>query len=287
MFNAFYNLAQNPFSETPDVDFFFQSTSHQSALYKLVQMIDAGSGFGVLIGEVGLGKTLLSRVLLELGNESFYSALIFYPKLNDVELLQAILGELGESASSNNLKELFDQITENLICSSQENKKTILVVDEAQHLSVDALEVIRMLSNIEMNKQKLIHIILIGQPELAKKLNSHECRQIEQRISTRVQLVAFNSSEVYFYIKESTETAGASNYLRFEKEATDYIYTLSKGNPRLVNMICSLVLNYGAENKNRLFFKKQIQHALEHNNYLPSSTSLVDTIYQRVRWVFT
>jgi len=190
MYKAFYSLKRNPFEITPDPSFLFPTKRHNEALAALYYGVRRRKGFVVLTGEVGTGKTLLLRCLLQLfkqSNDVAY-AYVFNGLLSPTEFLQYITADLGLPAASQNKSELLLQLANYLIARSQKKLTTVLVVDEAHHLSADILEEIRLLTNLETTHEKLLQILLVGQPELNDKLDSVELRQLKQRVALRSQL---------------------------------------------------------------------------------------------------
>ncbi|MEZ4873134.1 MAG: AAA family ATPase [Bdellovibrionales bacterium] len=276
MFNEFYNLKSNPFAETPDTNFFYKSKSQCNVLAHLVNLLDQGQGFAMLTGEVGSGKTFLSRVLLSVCEPSAETALLLYPKLQGAELFEALLEEFGVSPKAGaNQKALLKQLTEFLIQTAQQGKTSVVVVDEAQHLSLEALENIRLLSNIELESKKLLQIILVGQPELASHLTVHEARQINQRIGLRLQLQPFSLRETEEYIKHRIEVAGGANYIGFSEKSVELIHRLSQGVPRLINLQCGLILSYGKAQGIRRIDESDVRRALLSARVLRVSESIL------------
>ena len=211
MYKAFYSLKRNPFEITPDPSFLFPTGRHNEALAALYYGVRRHKGFVVLTGEVGTGKTLLLRCLLQSlkqSNDIAY-AYIFNGLLSPVEFLQYIAGDLGIPAASKNKGELLLQIARYVISRSQKKLTTVLVVDEAHHLSAEILEEIRLLTNLETAKEKLLQILLVGQPELDDKLDSPDLRQLKQRVALRSHLEPLNSEETKGYIQRRLELAGS------------------------------------------------------------------------------
>lgn len=195
MYNTFFGFREKPFKLVPNPDFLYLSRSHQIALAHLTYAVDQGDGFVVITGEVGTGKTTLCRIFLERLDERTDSAYIFYPKLDSVQLLTAICNEFGIRTNHTSVKPLLDVINGFLIMKNQEDRKVILLIDEAQNLSVENLEMVRMLSNLETTRSKLLQIILVGQPELGDKLDTYELRQLAQRISLSTYLSPLGQNE--------------------------------------------------------------------------------------------
>lgn len=263
MFNEFYNFSKNPFSETPDLQFFFQSKTQCYVLSRLAGLLDSGQGFALLTGEVGTGKTFLSRTLLNLSEKSSKSALLLHPTLEGVELLESIVEEFGISYEpSSSYKTLLKLFSEGLIQNAQKGFSNVLVIDEAQHMSLKALEQIRLLSNIELESQKLLQILLVGQPELLENLKTHSARPLNQRIGIRLSLTPFTLQETSHYVQHRIEVAGGSNFVRFSTEALELIYNLAHGVPRLINMQCQFILSYSGSKEIRLINAHIVREAL-------------------------
>ena len=252
MYKAFYSLKRNPFEITPDPSFLFPTGRHNEALAALYYGVRRHKGFVVLTGEVGTGKTLLLRCLLQSLKQSsdIAYAYIFNGLLSPVEFLQYIAGDLGIPAVSKNKGELLLQIARYVIARSQKKLTTVLVVDEAHHLSPEILEEIRLLTNLETADEKLLQILLVGQPELDEKLDSPELRQLKQRVALRSHLVPLNSEETKGYIQRRLELAGSSRPVAlFPPETIAAVYQHSQGLPRLINTICenALIAAYGKQ----------------------------------------
>lgn len=245
MYKSFYSLKRNPFDITPDPSFLFPTKRHNEALAALYYGVRRHKGFVVLTGEVGTGKTLLLHYLLQLlkkSNDVAY-AYIFNGRLTPVEFLQYLANDLGLPASSKNKGELLLQIAHFVIGRSQKKLTTALVVDEAHHLSAEILEEIRLLTNLETPQQKLLQILLVGQPELDDKLDSISLRQLKQRISLRSHLEPLSSDETKGYIERRLQIAGCPYPAAlFPPETIAAVYQHSQGLPRLINTICENAL---------------------------------------------
>jgi general secretion pathway protein A len=245
MYKAFYNLKRNPFEITPDPSFLFPTGRHNEALAALYYGVRRRKGFVVLTGEVGTGKTLMLRCLLQSLKQSkdVAYAYIFNGRLSSVEFLQYIVGDLGLPGTSKNKGELLLQIAHYVISRSQKNLTTVLVVDEAHHLSSEILEEIRLLSNLETADEKLLQILLVGQPELDDKLDSPGLRQLKQRIALRSHLVPLDSDETKGYILRRLLLAGSPYPAAlFPPETIAAVHQHSQGLPRLINTICENAL---------------------------------------------
>lgn len=252
MYKAFYNLKRNPFEITPDPSFLFPTKRHNEALAALYYGVRRRKGFVVLTGEVGTGKTLLLRCLLQLfkQNNDVAYAYVFNGRLSPLEFLQYIASDLGLPTGSHNKGELLLQLANYLISRSQKGLTTVLVVDEAHHLSADILEEIRLLTNLETTEEKLLQILLVGQPELDDKLDSVELRQLKQRVALRSHLAALDLNETKGYIERRVRLAGNSEPEKlFPEEAIAAVHRHSRGIPRLINTICenALISSYSRQ----------------------------------------
>ena len=212
MYKAFYNLKRNPFEITPDPFFLFPTRRHNEALAALYYGVRRHKGFVVMTGEVGTGKTLLVRCLLQLLNQSDVAyAYVFNSRLSPVEFLQYVAGDFGLNVSGKNKSELLLVLSNYVISRHQKKLTTVLVVDEAHHVSPEVLEEIRLLTNLETTSEKLLQILLVGQPELDEKLDSIELRQLKQRIALRSQLQPLDLEETTGYIQRRLQLAGANS----------------------------------------------------------------------------
>jgi general secretion pathway protein A len=241
MYKAFYGLSRNPFEITPDPAFFYGTPRHNEALASLYHGIERRKGFIVVTGEVGTGKTLLVRCLfrtLKWRRISF--AYVFNPLLPVMEFLQYSATDMGLPVVSKSKGELLGELNRYLISQYRQNSTTVLIVDEAQLLSCELLEEIRLLSNLETEQQKLLQIVLVGQPELDEKLDCQELRQLKQRIALRCRLQPLSREETAQYIALRLWLAGAKESYRsiFPERAVELIHSYSGGIPRLVNTIC-------------------------------------------------
>src|SRR5277367_504909 len=240
MYKTFYNLKRNPFEITPDPSFLFPTKRHNEALAALYYGVRRHKGFVVLTGEVGTGKTLLLRCLLQLlkrSNDVAY-AYVFNGRLSPLEFLQYVVGDLGLPASNKNKSELLLELAGYVIARSQKNLTTVLVVDEAHHLSADILEEIRLLTNLETAQEKLLQILLVGQPELDDKLDSIGLRQLKQRIALRSRLEPLDINETKGYIHRRLQLAGSANPgTLFPDDTILEIHRYSRGIARLINTL--------------------------------------------------
>jgi general secretion pathway protein A len=253
MYDHYFGLNETPFSIAVDPRYLFMSARHRDALAHLLYGVGTGGGFILLTGEVGTGKTTVIRCLLERLPENTDLAIILNPALNSVELLATVCDELGivYDTDETSLKKYTDLLHTFLLDNYARNRKTVLLIDEAQHLKFDVLEQIRLLTNLETNTQKLLQIVLVGQPELRTLLNKPELRQLAQRITARYQLKPLNLAETHDYINHRLQVAGLpmSSQL-FPKAVIKHVHKISRGVPRLINVLCDRSL-LGAYAKNR------------------------------------
>ncbi len=239
MYLEHFHLTEFPFSISPDPHFFYKSKRHQDGLAHLVYGIEFGGGFVVLTGEVGTGKTTLCHCLLEQLPDNLDIALVLNSKLSALELVATICDELSVHYDYSNLslKQLIDKLNKHLLLAHSKGRKTVILIDEAQNLSIDILEQLRLLTNLETSKSKLLRIILIGQPELKVVLQTPSLRQLNQRITARYHLLPLSYLETKAYIKyRLLVSMGDINLI--DESAIRKVYQLSLGTPRLINLLC-------------------------------------------------
>jgi len=243
LYQQFFNFTTAPFSIAPDPHFIYMSEQHQEGLAHLLYGINYGGGFVVLTGEVGTGKTTLCQCLLQQLPDNIEIALVLNPKLNALELLATICDELHivYDQEKQSLKVLVDSLNKYLLAVHAAGKRTVLVIDEAQNLDLNVLEQIRLLTNLETSTTKLLQIILIGQPELQQLLEKPALRQLNQRITARYHLGALSYSDARKYIKHRLKRSGGKDNL-FTPRAIKSIYRISKGIPRLINILSDRAL---------------------------------------------
>ncbi|MEI9866592.1 MAG: AAA family ATPase [Limisphaerales bacterium] len=242
MYLDYYRLKQAPFDITPNPRFLFHSTKHREAFNHLLYGIRERKGFVQLTGEVGAGKTTLCRALLDQLDPHYSTALILNPVLSANELIQAIATEFGLEVKGMDRLETVSAISEFLLRQLEFGKETVLIIDEAQNLTEDLLEQVRLLSNIETDDRKLLQIVLMGQPELRERLNSHKLRQLRQRITVRFHLAPLTRVEVVQYIQHRLQVSGANGVPIFTMPAVWRVFNYSGGIPRLVNAVCDKAL---------------------------------------------
>ncbi len=253
MYLPFYGLKNRPFNLTPDAGFLFPSKIHREVLDHLLYGINQRKGFIMVTGEVGSGKTTLCRALLNRLDANTEVAFVLNSFLSEIELLKTINEDLGLNAAGETKKELIDVLNAFLLGETEKGKNVVIVIDEAQNLSFPVLEQIRMLSNLETDKEKLLQIVLVGQPELRQKLGLARLRQLNQRISVRHHLVPLTKKEMSGYIYHRLKVAGSKGNIYFTKGAMDELYRCSQGIPRMINVICDQVLLVGyVENSKKI-----------------------------------
>ena len=245
MYLDFYGLKENPFNVTSDPNFLYLSHTHQEALDHLLYGIDQRKGFIEITGEIGCGKTTLCRALLSRLDESTRTSIVFNSSLPESQLLEAIVEDFGLKPERRGKGAFIKALNSFLLEQLSRGNNAVLIIDEAQNLRLSALETIRMLSNLETEKEKLLQTILVGQPQLREKLNSPDLVQLRQRISVRFHVKALDGAEIPRYIEHRLGIAGAPGKIGFSQEALDLILAYSKGVPRLINLVCDKTLLLG------------------------------------------
>ncbi len=245
MYTEYYGLVRLPFEMSPDPSFLYLGEAHREGLATLVYAVNSGKGFVMLTGEVGTGKTTLLHALLGQLDSTTNSAFIFNPRLDPMGFFRMLFHELGVGPACETKAEYLLVLNQYLIDKLAANERVILIVDEAQNLSAEMLEEIRLLSNLETPTSKLIQIMLVGQPELQELVDQPELRQLRQRIALRHHLRPFDEAEVAEYVEERLAKAGYTGRAIFKKKALRELYRLTEGTPRLINNICDGMLLLG------------------------------------------
>lgn len=263
MYCDYFNLKSKPFSLTPDLDFFYMGRQHEQALSSFKYGIEQKLGMMLLTGEVGAGKTTLSRVLISRLGENVSTALLFNPILDMSELLREVTKDFGIKSRFTSVQKQIEGLNKFLLNLTGEGKIAVLVIDESQNLSDEVLEMIRMLTNLETDKEKLLQVVLVGQPELNQKLAKHNLRQLDQRISTRVNLEPFTFTDMMRYINHRLCVAGGGGKIFFEPNAYKRIYKESKGYPRLINLLCDRSLMASFVHESYVINKSMVDQAVD------------------------
>ncbi len=245
MYCQFYGLKERPFNVTSDPGFFFLSRKHKEALSHLFYGITQRKGVLVITGEIGTGKTTLCRFFLNQLTEDVKTAFILNPHFSEVQLLEAIIKDFGINVKYKSRLSFVWELNRFLLSKSERGNNVILIIDEAQSLRTQALEQIRLLSNLETEKDKLIQIVLVGQPELNRKLNLYDLRQLQQRIMVKYHITPLEKDEIMDYINHRLNIAGSNGSIEFTDEAIKIIADFSAGTPRLINIICDRALLAG------------------------------------------
>lgn len=252
MYTTYYGFNEKPFTLTPNPRFIYLSKHHQEAFAHLLYGINNHYGFIELVGEVGTGKTTVLRTILsQLNDDRYRSALIFNPCLTGVELLRSINHEFGLNSESMYANELLEELNRFLLLENSRGITVVLIIDEAQNLSPEILEQLRLISNLETEDDKLIQIVLAGQPELSTLLELPKLRQLNQRISVRYRLRSMSMDETLTYIRHRMAVAGDTGGVAFTPFSLKLIYFYSRGLPRLINNLCdrALLIGYGDEQR--------------------------------------
>jgi general secretion pathway protein A len=247
MYCQYYGLKERPFNVTSDPAFFFLSASHREALSHLVYGINERKGIIVISGEIGAGKTTLCRVFLNQSQKkNIKTAFIINPNFSTKELLEAIVTDFGIVTEKRTKLSLVEQLNKFLLQETTRGNNSVLIVDEAQNLKPNQLEEIRLLSNLETDKDKLLQIVLTGQPDLKFKLNLERLVQLQQRVAVRYHIKPLEKAELKEYINHRLRISGSSlDKIQFTDQAQEYIYNFSCGTPRLVNIVCDRCLLAG------------------------------------------
>ncbi|MBN1871776.1 MAG: AAA family ATPase [Candidatus Omnitrophica bacterium] len=271
MYEKFYRFEHTPFNMTPDSKFFYPSQKHEEALSRLLVAISQRNGFAVVTGEIGSGKTTVCRTLLNKLDTATKVALILNTHLTRKELLTTILEDLNIEYKSGSKTHLLSALNDYLLERAKDGVNVVIIIDEAQNLTPSVLEEVRMLSNLETEEEKLLQIILIGQPELKKKLSHPNMIQFSQRIVFYYHLEPLDYNETKEYIRHRIHKAGCLNETLFTALALDAVYGYSQGIPRLINLICHNALLNGFISESTIITASHVKEAAEdllHNIHL-------------------
>ena len=251
MYTKFYGLREKPFEITPDPRFLYLSENHKEALAYLTYAVRERKGFTVITGEVGTGKTTLVQTLLSRLDGNTRTAYLFNPKLGSTDFLHYICEDLGIKGQKRSKGQYLASLHNFLMSCYARNENVVLIIDEAHTLDPKLLEEVRLLTNLETPKSKLLQVVLMGQPELNEILNCPQFRQLKQRISLRYHMQPLNKEETREYIKKRMRMAGTVDPDIFTPKAVKVIYEYSKGIPRLINIVCdnALLAGYAADQK--------------------------------------
>ena len=262
MYQEFYGLDASPFNITPDPRYLFYSQRHREAFEHILFGISQRTGFIQITGDVGTGKTTLCRAVLERLDEGYATALILNPVMTGIQLLRSILRELDLNDRGNDRIRLIDRLNRFLLDRAEAEESVVLFVDEAQDMSDELLEQVRLLSNLETDDRKLLQIVLIGQPELRNRLERDDLRQLRQRITVRYHLGPISRQETESYIQHRLRVAGGNGRPTFSAAAIRAIHRHSRGVPRLINAVCDKTLLCGyVEGRDHLCWR-QVRRAI-------------------------
>lgn len=287
MYNAFFDLRKKPFKLVPNPEFLFLGKCHEEVLAHLTYATSQGDGFVEITGEVGTGKTTLCRVFLEGLDKDIEAAFIFNSKLDSTQLIKAIHKELGIISIANGPAELTIDLNDFLLEKKSQGKSVILLIDEAQNLGKETLEQLRLLSNLETTSSKLLQIILVGQPELREILDSHEMRQLRQRINLSCHIHPMTQKETFDYIIHRVNVASRKQQILFTRSAQKAIYRFSRGIPRVINIVCdrSLLVAYSL-NKKRVT-PSSVKIAVDELDMRPKIMPRSDSLWKKTAMAFS
>ncbi len=242
MYEEYFSLKERPFSLTPDPDFLYLSGSHRQALDHLLFGLESGEGFIVVTGDIGVGKTTVCRALLRRLPERFSTALVVNTLVTEKELLRTALDDFGVPVPEGTRKDLLDGLNRFLLAEAEAGRRPVLIIDEAQNLAPSLLEQVRLLSNLETEKRKLLQIVLFGQKELQEKLRLPQLRQFNQRITVRATILPLDPRETSRYIQHRMSVAGAAGSTFLSPAAERLLHRRSCGVPRRINQLCDRAL---------------------------------------------
>ena len=263
MYESFYGLKEKAFNLNPDPEYFYMSREHEDAYRHLEYAISESKGFAVITGEVGSGKTTLINYLLYKLELDINIGLITNTNIPASQFLKAICREFEIDVDVEEKVDIMEIFQDFLLERYAQNERVLLIIDEAQNISLEAMEEIRMLSNLEAEKSHLIQIILIGQPELKSKLQRHDLKQFAQRVSTHYHINGLSKDEVNNYIRYRLEVGQAENLDIFQEDAIELIYQHSLGIPRIINVICDTALVYGYADELKIIDKSLIETVIK------------------------
>ncbi len=267
MYCKYYGLKERPFNVTSDPAFFFSSKKHKEALSHLLYGVSQRKGIIVLTGEIGTGKTTICRFFLNQVSKNVKTAFILNPTFSEIQLLESIVKDFGINPNKKTKLGMVLELNNFLLRESAAGNNLVLIIDEAQNLKPNLLEQIRLLSNLETEKDKLLQVILVGQPELNTRLNLYDLRQLRQRIMVRYHITPLDNDEIKSYISYRLKIARAEfqpgNHIEFSDEAIDLISRFSGGTPRLINMICDRALLAGFVNETNCIDFRIIKRCIE------------------------
>lgn len=262
MYLEYFGLEKEPFSITPDPDFLYWSKQHERIRESLLYGIRQRKGFLLLTGEIGTGKTTLCREIVSQINHDTEVSIILNPLLSTFGLLKAINNDFGNRVRGKTSEEQLQRLNEFLLKKMLAGRNAVVIIDEAQNLPFEALEMIRLLSNIETDTQKLLQIVLVGQPELEETLQSYALRQLNQRIIIRQRLDILDFDEIRNYIESRLQKSGYKDFRLFDNKVLRAIYKYTKGSPRMTNILCDRMLLAAFARRTRILTKETIKDAI-------------------------
>lgn len=278
MYEKFFGFAEKPFNTTPDSKFFFPSEKHTEALNSLIYAVTERKGFVVVTGEIGAGKTTISRTLLNKCGLNAKVALVTNTHLSAKDLIEEILNELEVEYTPSSKHKLIQQLNAHLISRLAADVNVVLIIDEAQNLSLNVLEEVRMLSNLETEKEKLLQIILLGQPQLKSKLAHPRLEQFKQRIAVYYHLPSLSRQETHDYILHRLRIVDADSPEGiFNNEAVELIYQHSRGIPRVINLVCDSALLSGYANETRVITPAIVRGVFAERDFSGGAPQQVNT----------